>query len=499
MVDPTPDFINDNVHGRVEVTSLERAIIRTPTFRRLANISQLGFAYWVFPGARHSRAAHSIGTLHVMSKVARQLGFGEQEQKLLRLAALLHDIGQYPFSHVIERVYRRIGRVPTEQIFEDLEPQQLRALTPIQRAAIPPPGTKYARDKDLAAVVIRKRPDLRTVFDAHGVGPEEREEVIRIIQGKHSRIAYTLLMDSDFDCDRLDYVVRDASLAGVRYGQIELDYLIENISLAALPGHPMDSDEQTVAINKQQALHTLEHYLTSRYYMYSQIVFHRTVNAFELLAQAIFRELARAGAVYRDYDAIVKEVDAPAFLSFDDSYFFSRIHTHYEREDAEESLKDMIGKFLEGRRPELVREERALVSDPDNISQPYRKLRTVVEHCALLARACKRASVDPRHVVTQPLGPLGRPLEFLPVGSAVRLSELMKRSPEDWNEIVRTLPCLYDTVSEHTEHLATDKASILAILSNYHLYLLRVFLVDGKDDDIQRLNQELDAEMRLLS
>ena len=494
MVDSTLDFINDNVHGRVEVTSLERAIIRTPTFQRLSNISQLGFAYWVFPGATHSRAAHSIGTLHVMSKVARQLGFDCKEQTLLRLAALLHDIGQYPFSHVIERVYRRIGRRLPEEIFKVPELEQLRPQSPIQRAAVAPRGAKYARDKDLAGEVIRKRLDLRDVFDSHGISAEEREEVIRIIQGNHSRIAYTLLMDSDFDCDRLDYVMRDASLTGVQYGQIELDYLIENMSLKAPPGYPRNSIEQTVAVNKRQALHTLEHYLTARYYMYSQIVFHRTVSAFELLAQAIFQELARVGVVYRSYDAVVEDVDTPAFLGFDDSYFFSRIHSYYAQEDAEENLKDMIGKFLDGRRPELVREEKALVADPENMPLPYSKLRTVVEHPALLAGACERAGIDPRHVVTQPLGPL----EFLPVGSVIPLGELMKRSPEAWTEAVHTLPCLYDAVSECTEYLATDRASILAVLSNYHLYLLRVFLIDGKGEDIQRLNQELDAEMRTL-
>ena len=496
MVKPPPDFINDNVHGRVEVTSLERAIIDTPTFRRLSNISHLGFAYWVFPGARHSRAAHSIGTLHVMTKVARQLGFCEQEQKLLRLAALLHDIGQYPFSHAIERVYRRIGGPSPVQIFKVPDLEQLRALTPIQRAAIPPPGAEYARDKDLAGEVIRKRGDLRDVFDAHGVGAEEREEVIRVIQGQHSRIDYKLLMDSNFDCDRLDYVIRDASLTGVCYGQIELDYLIENMSLKVLPGHPPNSNERTVAVNKRQALHTLEHYLTARYYMYSQIVFHRTVSAFELLAQAIFQDLARIGVVYRNYEAIVEDVDAPAFLGFDDSYFFSRLHSYYEREDAEDNVKGMIGNFLEGRRPELVREEKALVSDPDNMPSPYRKLRTVVEHPNLLAGACERSSIDSRNVVTQTLGPL----EFLPVGSVIPLGELMKSSPDndDWKSVVQTLPCLYDAVSECTEYLATDRASILAVLSNYHLYLLRVFLIDGKGDDIQRLNQELDAEMQTL-
>lgn len=494
MVDSKLDFINDNVHGRVEVTPLERAIISTPTFRRLSNISQLGFAYWLFPGATHSRAAHSIGTLHVMTKVARQLGFGEREQKLLRLAALLHDIGQYPFSHVIERVYRRIGRVPSEQLFEVPELEQLRAQSPIQRAAIAPHGAKYARDKDLAGEVIRKRLDLRDVFDTHGISTEEREEVIRIIQGNHSRIAYTLLMDSDFDCDRLDYVMRDASLAGVQYGRIELDYLIENMSIKPPPGYPRDSVEQTVAVNKRQALHTLEHYLTARYYMYSQIVFHRTVSAFELLAQAIFQELARVGVVYPNYEAIVADVGTPAFLGFDDSYFFSRIHSYYAQEDADEQLKGMIGTFLDGRWPELVREEKALVSDPEKMPLPYSKLRTVVEHPALLAGACERASIDPQHVVAQPLGPL----EFLPVRSVIPLGELMKRSPEDWTEAVHTLPCLYDAVSERTEYLTTDRASILAVLSNYHLYLLRVFLVDGNDGDVQRLNRELEAEMRTL-
>ena len=150
----------------------------------------------------------------------------------------------------------------------------------------------------------------------------------------------------------------------------------------------------------------------------------------------------------------------------------------------------MIGKFLDGRRPGLVQEEKALVADPDNMPQPYRKLRTVVEHPALLDRVCKRAGVESHQVVPQPLGPL----ELLPVGD-VRLSELMKRSTEDWRETVRTLPCLYNDVSKCTEYLAMDQASILAILSNYRLYLLRIFLVDGDADDVQRFNRELGVEM----
>ena len=334
------------------------------------------------------------------------------------------------------------------------------------------------------------------MFNDHGIGSDEREEVIRIIQGKHSNIAYTLLMDSDFDCDRLDYVVRDASLAGVQYGQIELDYLIENMSLKALPGECKNSTDQTVAINKRQSLHTLEHYLTARYYMYSQIVFHRKVNAYELLAEAIFQELARLGVVYQSYDAIVKDVGTPTFLGFDDSYFFSRIHSYYTRANAEDKLKDMIDNFLHGRPPELVREEKALLAGPDSMPQSgrYRRLRTVVKHPDLLPRVCERARIDPQQVVPKHL----IPLEFLPVGSDVRLGELIERGTEYWKETVRTLPCLYNDVPKSTEYLAMDDSSILAILSNYRLYSLRIFLVGGNDGDVQRLNDALDAEMSLL-
>ena len=230
--------------------------------------------------------------------------------------------------------------------------------------------------------------------------------------------------------------------------------------------------------------------------MYSQIVFHRKVNAFELLAEAISQELALAqfDVVYRSYDAIVKDVGTPAFLGFDDSYFFSRIHSYYAQENVEDKLKDMIDNFLHGRPPELVREEKALVADPDSMPQSYRRLRTVVEHPDLLPRVCERARIDPQQVVPKHLVPL----EFLPVGSDVRLGELIERGTEYWKETVRTLPCLYNDVSKSTEYLAMDESSILAILSNYRLYSLRIFLVDGKDGDVQRLNRELEAELRTL-
>ena len=491
------DFINDNVHGRVEVTSLERAIINTPTFRRLSNISQLGFAYWVFPGARHSRASHSIGTLHVMSKLCQQLKFKPRETKVFRLAALLHDIGQYPFSHLIEHVYRLIGENTGEGNFLGLEHVDIRQS--IQEAALLPPDMEYARDKDLAAEIIQRRPDLQKVFKVEKVTCDEQREVIQIIQGKHpcmnQNMVYKLLMDSDFDCDRLDYVVRDAVLTGVQYGRIELDYLIENMSLQPLPYQSKGSTQQTIAVNKNRALHALEHYLMARYYMYAQIVYHRTVRIYELLAKAIFLQLARTGNVYRNYEEIVSIVEKTQFLEFDDSYFLSSLSAYSEKEGADEDTRRLIDEFRAGERPALVREEKALVERLDEIPGHYRKIKSVLENSVMRNSVCGRAKVDPECVVIDEV----KPLKFLPIGSAWPFAELMKRYRKDWEREVRALPCLYDERADKTEYLATDEASILMILSNYHLYLLRVFLIDGKDDDVQRLNQELDAEMQTLS
>ena len=101
--------IYDNVHGFIKVTELENKIIDSPYFQRLRNIRQLGLLDYVFPGALHNRFNHSLGVMHIADKMFTSLqetGYEvlNNKRELIRMAALLHDIGHYPLSHLVESV-----------------------------------------------------------------------------------------------------------------------------------------------------------------------------------------------------------------------------------------------------------------------------------------------------------------------------------------------------------------------------------------------------------
>jgi HD superfamily phosphohydrolase len=106
--------INDAVHGSIGLTQPEVDIVSSPAFQRLRNVKQLGLAALVYPGANYSRFAHSIGACHLVGRILdaiqRNTGnpFSTDTVQRYRLAALLHDIGHYPFSHVVENVVENV-------------------------------------------------------------------------------------------------------------------------------------------------------------------------------------------------------------------------------------------------------------------------------------------------------------------------------------------------------------------------------------------------------
>ena len=102
-------IIVDSVHGDIRLTEIERKVVDTAPFQRLRRIKQLGMGHLTYPNATHTRFAHSLGVFHVTSrvlKIAQENGrkFKDDEIENLRLAALLHDIGHYPYSHLLETI-----------------------------------------------------------------------------------------------------------------------------------------------------------------------------------------------------------------------------------------------------------------------------------------------------------------------------------------------------------------------------------------------------------
>lgn len=305
-------FIHDNIHGSIGLSRPEYHIINTRTFQRLRKIKQLGLTNLVFPSADHTRFSHSLGVLNIMGRMANVLEhkklIGPDDVRNLRMAALLHDIGHYPLSHLIEAVYRRRRK----QIIEPKkDPIALGRLTSVESKAFG--GDKhYGHHERLGLKVITERDEIKSILESEGFDPMA---IAKIINGEHKENpVYDQLMHSGLDADRIDYLLRDSSLTGVSYGKIDLDYLLNHLT----------SSGDNVGIS-YKGQHAAEHYLMARFFMYSQVIYHKTIMGFEVVAKALFDILADEGVVYENFDEIQSIVNTDAFLEFNDDYFYQKI------------------------------------------------------------------------------------------------------------------------------------------------------------------------------
>lgn len=212
-------FIRDSVYGDIRLNENEVKIMDHPQFQRLRRIKQLGLISLIYPGANHTRFEHSIGTMHIASKLADKLDLEEDDKNLVRISALLHDIGHGPFSHVSEGVLS----FPHEEL------------------------TKY---------VISKTP-IRDVI-------EENYTISKIVEIINGEGKFGPIVSGELDADRMDYLLRDSHYTGVAYGIIDYERIISNLNL----------DKQlSLDIKGVQAA---EGALVSRYFMYPSVYQHHT-------------------------------------------------------------------------------------------------------------------------------------------------------------------------------------------------------------------------------
>ena len=241
--------VNDPVYGFVSVPrGLLCELINHPAFQRLSRIKQLGMSALVYPGATHTRWAHSLGAYHLMREAFRSLKekgvfVFDVEEEGAEIAILLHDIGHGPFSHVLEHTL--IEHLSHEEITRAL----MRRLN-------------------------------RELGGALGMA-------IQIYSDEYPKRFLHQLICSQLDTDRLDYLCRDSFYTGVREGNIGAARLIKMLSVA---------DDRLVVEGK--GLYSVENYLMARRLMYWQVYLHKTaVAAEEMLRAALERakELTRGG------------------------------------------------------------------------------------------------------------------------------------------------------------------------------------------------------------
>jgi uncharacterized protein len=265
--------IRDPIHGAIRISASERHILDHDFIQRLRGIRQLGFTQHSFPSATHTRFSHSIGVMHIAGKIfdTLQLPISENKQRqfrsLIRMTALLHDSGHGPYSHAAEYVMP-----PKKELFSDTE------------------STERATHEDYTVAILTQT-DINDVLErefgfsgkhvAALIDPHfETGDDFFIYNGLDLRTIFGQIISSNLDADRLDYLIRDSYFTGVRYGEVDVNWLVNNMGY-----HVSDRNEVSLALERS-ALYALENFLLARLHMFLMVYFHKKSLSYELL----FRE-----------------------------------------------------------------------------------------------------------------------------------------------------------------------------------------------------------------
>ena len=232
-------------------------IVDTPAFQRLRYVRQLGHAFLVYPGATHSRFEHALGTYHLAGRAIAGLrergdfdGLGESDALLIRLAALLHDIGHYPFSHALEEA-------------------------------------AYPSHETLGAALLRRGPLADALAES---GLADAAAAIGAVITGASAHPLAGLVSGSIDLDKIDYLKRDALMTGVSYGEIDVDRLLACLTVVELDGR------RRIGV-LEKGLTALESLLFAKYQMYRNVYWHHAARSANAMFKRLVGDAVRDGVV----------------------------------------------------------------------------------------------------------------------------------------------------------------------------------------------------------
>ncbi len=319
--DPVHNIITfKDYEGRAE--ELLFRLINCREFQRLRRIKQLGFSEMVFPGANHSRFAHSIGVMHVARLFLEQIertegGALDEEHKLVVLiAALLHDIGHGPFSHSFEKVTGDKHEKRTEEIIKDESTEINKTLREFD-GELPARIAKFFQEDPTEGVET---------------GGDIPPFCVHIVS-------------SQLDADRCDYLLRDSHATGADYGSFDLKWLVDHLHV--------DRDNNRIYLGRK-AFYAVEQYIFARYHMYQAVYFHKATRSAEVMLRLLFKrykELLDDRSSYSEKCEVVKGVPSAVINAFSGSlslgdYLMLDDHTITEFFKCCEKSEDPILKRL---------------------------------------------------------------------------------------------------------------------------------------------------------
>src|SRR5687767_4073268 len=270
------EILRDPLWNNIRVDELTLRLIDTDVFQRLRYVRQLGLAYLVYPGATHTRFEHAVGAYHLarvtLATMAERDGLGganAEEQAVIRAAALLHDVGHYPFSHALEE----IGQLHHEDVARPL----------ITAGAI----------ADLLS---------------EGIATDAPRRVFELVSGS-SRSPLQGLISGSLDLDKIEYLKRDAFMCGVPYGEIDVDRLTNSLLVLDDP----ESGRPAIGV-LEKGLSALESLLFAKYQMYRNVYWHHAVRSATAMYKRVVDDALRCG-----------DIDAASLPTFTDEGLIHRL------------------------------------------------------------------------------------------------------------------------------------------------------------------------------
>ena len=335
--------IRDLIYGFIKLDDQEREIISHPHFQRLRRIKQLALTDMVYPGACHTRFEHSLGVMQMASdmfdnlvskksnldKLNLELDQTKRIRKALRLAALLHDVGHSPFSHVGEGIMPVLPEDHPD--FEDASDQL----------------QKYEHEHySIAAIKFVFKDIIKNhhLGRAYGI---DVNEVLLLLGDKTIRnrgsflVVFKELISGQIDADRADYLLRDSLHLGVNYGIYDRNMLVNCITLG------QEESGAVVLAIEDGGLHVAESLVIARYQMFSQVYFHKVRRIFDFhISNALSEILKASGLKNGVFLPPTSKENLEEYLKFDDWFVYGALkegkggkhgehiinRTHYRKE-----------------------------------------------------------------------------------------------------------------------------------------------------------------------
>jgi HD superfamily phosphohydrolase len=298
MVDSVVCEFRCPIHGFIGLNEWETRIVNTPVFQRLRRIRQLAWTDLVYPGAMHTRFEHSLGVMHVASRLYdsivaasspvlktaygyTDIGLNRDRQKV-RLAALLHDIGHSPFSHGSEELF------PDKPVPEP---------APDGKSTLRRTAKKKFKHEDYSVALIRRL--LKDAIDNdewnrrnYGITAEEVAAIIEGSAGAGPALFWRDLLSGQLDADRMDYLLRDSHHTGVNYGKYDLHRLVSTVR--AFMDESRNQKTPRIGVSSG-GWYAAEGLILARYLMYKQVYFHKTRIAYDIHLKRALQSILPTG------------------------------------------------------------------------------------------------------------------------------------------------------------------------------------------------------------